>query len=158
MESSDTAKTVIGEDVEITGSIKSAGNIQIDGKLNGDLTCNGNAVIGQTANVKGNLSVNSITVHGHVSGNINAKDRIQFKSTANMNGDIRGKRLSVEDGVTFIGKSEVNPAGPGGSAVRPGGAGESVAPAADGSDAARNDRDAENRQDSKVKPGIFGKK
>jgi cytoskeletal protein CcmA (bactofilin family) len=43
-----------------------------------------------------------------VNGNITAKDRIEMKSTARVTGDIRAKRLSVEDGVTFIGRSEVN--------------------------------------------------
>ena len=103
------AKTVISEDIEVTGSIKAAGSIQFDGKLNGDMTCNGNAVIGQKANIKGNLSVDSITIIGQVSGNITAKDRIELKSTARISGDIKARRLTVEDGVTFIGKSEVNP-------------------------------------------------
>ncbi len=104
-------KTIIGEDVEITGNIKCESNIQIDGKLNGDLTCNGNAVIGTSSAVKGNLSVETISVLGQVNGNIVAKDKIELKSTARLNGDIRARRLTVEDGVTFVGKADVNPAG-----------------------------------------------
>ena len=104
-------KTIIGEDVEITGNIKCESNIQIDGKLNGDLTCNGNAVIGTTSAVKGNLSVETISILGQVNGNVVAKDKIELKSTARLNGDIRARRLTVEDGVTFVGKAEVNPAG-----------------------------------------------
>ncbi len=34
-----------------------------------------------------------------------------MKSSARVTGDIRAKRLSVEDGVTFVGRSEVNPSG-----------------------------------------------
>ncbi len=52
---------------------------------------------------------------GQVSGNITAKDKIELKSTARLHGDIRAKRLTVEDGVTFVGKVEVNPAGPAGA-------------------------------------------
>lgn len=112
MERSEAAvKTVIGEDIEIVGSIKCASNIQFDGKLNGDLNCNGKAAIGGTANIKGNISVDSTTILGQINGNIAAKDRIELKSTARVNGDIRAKRLTVEDGVTFVGKSEVNPSG-----------------------------------------------
>ena len=107
----DKMKTVIGDDTEITGSVKSSGVIQIDGKLNGDLSCTSQAVIGKTAHIKGNLSVNSISVMGQINGNITAKDRIELKSTAMVNGDIKSARLTVEDGVTFIGKSEVNPSG-----------------------------------------------
>ena len=45
MDGENTPKTVIAEDTEITGSVKSTGTIQVDGKLNGDLACNNNAII-----------------------------------------------------------------------------------------------------------------
>jgi len=111
MDGQEAPKTIIAEDIEIQGTIKSASNIQLDGKLNGDLTCGGNAVIGANANIKGNISVESISLLGTVNGNITAKDRIELKSSARLTGDIRAKRLTVEDGVTFVGKSEVNPSG-----------------------------------------------
>ncbi len=104
-------KTIIAEDVEITGSIKCASSIQLDGKLNGDINCSGNATLGTSANVKGNITVESITVNGQINGNITAKDRIELKASAKVIGDIRAKRLTVEDGVSFVGKSEVNPSG-----------------------------------------------
>ncbi|MCK5849401.1 MAG: polymer-forming cytoskeletal protein [Kiritimatiellae bacterium] len=106
-----TAKTVIAEDIEIVGSIKCTNNIQIDGKLSGDLTCNGHAMIGEKAVVKGNLAVDSVTFLGQINGNINAKDRIELKATGRVIGDIRAKRLTVEDGCSFVGKSEVNSSG-----------------------------------------------
>ena len=109
MQETDKVKTVIGADVEIVGSVKSEGTIQIDGKLNGDLSCSGNVVLGSNANVKGNISADSTAVSGQLAGNITAKDHIELKSTARVNGDIKARRLTVEDGVTFIGKSEVNP-------------------------------------------------
>ena len=111
METDKTPKTLIAEDIEITGSIKCASHVQFDGKLNGDLTCTGAALLGKSAVVKGNVSAESISISGTITGNITAKDRIEMKSTAKVQGDIRAKRLTVEDGVTFIGKSEVNPGG-----------------------------------------------
>lgn len=111
MEMDKTAKTIIAEDMEITGSIKCASQIQFDGKLNGDMNCTGTAMLGKSAVIKGNIIAESVTISGTITGNIIAKDRIEMKSTAKVQGDIRAKRLTVEDGVTFIGKSEVNPAG-----------------------------------------------
>ena len=104
-------QTIVTEDVEIVGTIKASSSLQIDGKLNGDLNCTSNVVVGASANVKGNLSVNSATVHGHVNGNIVAKDLIELKTSARINGDVKAKRLMVEDGVSFVGKAEVNPSG-----------------------------------------------
>ena len=111
MDTAEKAKTVIAEDVEILGSIRCGSNINIDGKVNGDITCTGDAVIGSTSTVKGNITLNSIVVQGQVTGNIIARDKIELKSTARVHGDIRAKRLIVEDGVTMTGKSEVNPSG-----------------------------------------------
>jgi cytoskeletal protein CcmA (bactofilin family) len=111
METAEKTTTVIGEQVEIVGSIKAAVNVQFDGKLNGDMTCTGDVVVGASAAIKGNLSVENITVLGQINGNVAAKDKIELKSSARVTGDVRSRRMSVEDGVTFIGKSEVNPNG-----------------------------------------------
>ena len=104
-------QSMITSDVEIKGSIKSAGSVNLDGKLDGDLTCAGDAVIGKNATVKATISANSVSVEGAVNGSIVVKDKIEMKSTAKIMGDIKARRLSVEDGVTFVGKAEVNPAG-----------------------------------------------
>ncbi|HIE10709.1 MAG TPA: polymer-forming cytoskeletal protein [Kiritimatiellae bacterium] len=105
-------QSVIDSQVEITGTVKTQGSLRIDGKLKGDLECGGDAVIGKSARIEGNLMVNSVSVAGQVNGNITARDRIEMKSSAKVTGDIKAKRLAVEDGVTFIGRSEVTPTGP----------------------------------------------
>jgi len=119
MDNNTVPQSVISKDVEITGTIKSSGSIRVDGKLDGELHSTGDAVIGSSAQIKGNIVVNSAVIEGGVQGNITAKDRIEMKSTARVTGDIRAKRLSVEDGVTFIGRSEVNPSGSPISGVAP---------------------------------------
>lgn len=153
MENTEAMKTVVAEDVEIVGSVKCESPIQIDGKLNGDLSCSGNAVIGQTAVVKGNISADSTTIMGQINGNISAKDRIELKSTARVNGDIRARRLTVEDGVTFVGKSEVNPAGTGG---RP--AATDAKPGKDAAGADPSPSATEEDAEEKNKSGMFSRK
>lgn len=136
MDNESTTQSVLSSEVEITGTVKASGSIRIDGKLDGELTCAGDAVIGKGATIKGNITVNSVSVAGAVSGNILAKDRIELKSSAKVMGDIKAKRLAVEDGVTFVGKSEVNPSG----------GPVSVAPA------------AEPAKGEEARPGFFGGK
>ncbi len=119
MDNNTPPQSVISSEVEITGTIKSSGSIRVDGKLDGELHCTGDAIIGKSAQIKGNIVVTSATIEGTVQGNITAKDRIEMKSSGRVTGDIRAKRLSVEDGVTFIGRSEVNPSGSPLSAAAP---------------------------------------
>jgi cytoskeletal protein CcmA (bactofilin family) len=156
MTSGETAKTMIAEDVEIVGSVKCASSIHVAGKLNGDLVCTGNAVIGETASVKGNITAECTSVMGQVSGNITARDRIDLKATARVNGDVKAKRLTVEDGVTFIGKSEVNPSGA--AAGRPP-LGPESRPAA--AEVVQEIEEAGRREEAEIrsKPaGLFGRK
>lgn len=127
-----TASSVIAGDVEITGTVKSAGSVRVDGKLDGELHCEKDAWIGKSATVKGNLNASSVIVEGTVNGNIVARDRIELKATARLTGDIKAKRLVVEDGVTFVGRSEVNPSGaPAGAAPAPAAPAGGGAPAAE---------------------------
>lgn len=105
------SQSIISTEVEIIGTIKTSGSLQIEGRVEGEIISQGDITIGKSGSVKGNLRVNSVTLAGTVQGNIEAKDRIALKSTARLLGDIKAKRLSVEDGVTFVGKSEVNPTG-----------------------------------------------
>lgn len=119
MDSSKTPETIISSEVEIIGTVKTSGSVQMDGKLEGDLHSEGDTTIGKSAEVKGNLNVNSISISGAITGNITAKDRIQMLATARVQGDIKAKRLTVEDGVTFVGRSEVNPSGQPISAANP---------------------------------------
>lgn len=105
------SKSVISSEVEIIGTVKTSGSIQVHGRVEGEILSQGDVLLGKSGSIKGNLNVNSVSVAGTIQGNIVAKDRIELKSTAKMMGDIKAKRLAVEDGVTFIGKSEVNPTG-----------------------------------------------
>ena len=103
------AKTIISDDVEITGSIKCSGGVKMSGKLNGDLACAGEVLVEKGAAIKGNVAAASIVVWGMVKGNISAKERIELKGSARVAGDIKAKRLVVEEGVTLVGKSEISP-------------------------------------------------
>jgi cytoskeletal protein CcmA (bactofilin family) len=109
--SNGAAQSVITSEVEIKGVIKSAGSVRMDGKLDGDLASQGDSILGKTATMKGNISGNNVVIEGTINGTIAAKDKIEMKAAARITGDIKSKRLAVEDGVTFIGKADVNPSG-----------------------------------------------
>lgn len=104
-------KTVLAEDADIMGSIKCTSDIEVAGKVNGDLTCAGSATILKSATIKGNISANTAIVLGQVTGNVTTKDKLELRSSARVNGDVRSKRMIVEDGVTLVGKFEVNSSG-----------------------------------------------
>lgn len=103
------SKNVLSSDVEIKGNLKFAGELTFDGKLEGEIQTDGVLNLGESAVVNGNINVQSVVVRGKVTGNINAKEKIEIKSKAELFGDIRATKLVVEEGVTFVGRTEVNP-------------------------------------------------
>jgi cytoskeletal protein CcmA (bactofilin family) len=103
------SKNILNSDVEIKGTLKFAGDLTFEGKLDGDINSDGALNLGDSAVVKGNLNVNSVVLRGKVNGNVTAKEKIEIKTKAELFGDIRSPKLVIEEGVTFVGKSEVNP-------------------------------------------------
>ena len=103
------SKNVLNSDVELKGTLKFSGEMTFDGKLDGDINSEGSLNLGDNAVVKGNINVTSVVVRGKVTGNIVARDKIDIKARTELFGDIRAARLVMEDGVTFVGQTEVNP-------------------------------------------------
>jgi len=110
---------VLGSDVEIKGNLKFTGELTLEGKLEGEINSDGTLTLGDSAVVNGNINVNSVVVRGKVNGNINAKDKLEIKSKTELFGDVRASKLVIEEGVTFVGKTEVNPNKVAPSAGRP---------------------------------------
>jgi cytoskeletal protein CcmA (bactofilin family) len=103
------SKNVLNSDVELKGTLKFSGEMTFDGKLDGDIVSEGTLNLGDNAVIKGNINVNSVVMRGKVNGNVSAKEKIDIKTKAELFGDIRAPRLVIEEGVTFVGKSDINP-------------------------------------------------
>src|SRR5216684_728047 len=103
------SKNVLNTDVEIKGTLKFSGDLTFDGKLDGDINSEGTLSLGDNAVVKGTIDVGSVIVRGKITGNVIAKDKIDIKAKTELFGDVRSAKLVIEEGVTFVGKSEVNP-------------------------------------------------
>ena len=116
------SKNVLNSDVEIKGNVKFAGELTLEGKLEGEVNSDGTLIIGETGTVNGNVSAGTVSVRGKINGNITARDKIEIKSKAEVFGDIRSAKLAIEEGVTFVGKTEVTKVtsllfNPGGEAI-----------------------------------------
>ena len=109
MNTTGSAKNVLNSDVEIKGNLKFAGELTFEGKLEGEINSEGTLNLGDSAILNGNINASTVIVRGKVNGNIIAKDKIEIKTKAEVFGDIRSAKLVIEEGVTFVGKTEVNP-------------------------------------------------
>src|SRR6476469_4279415 len=109
MNNQSNSKNVLNSDVELKGTLKFSGELTFDGKLEGDINSDGVLNLGDNAVVKGNINAATIIMRGKVNGNVIAKEKLEIKGKTELFGDIRAPRLAIEEGVTFVGKTEVNP-------------------------------------------------
>ena len=103
------SKNVLSADVEIKGSIKFQNDLLVDGKVEGEIDSSGVVTVGENAEIRGEIKTKSATVLGKVHGNITVEERCELKARAVLMGDLKAARLVIEEGATFVGKSEVNP-------------------------------------------------
>jgi cytoskeletal protein CcmA (bactofilin family) len=104
-----TGKNLLNSDVEVKGNLKFAGELTFEGKLDGEIHTDGILMLGDSAVINGNIVAQSVVVRGKITGNISAKDKIEIKAKAEVFGDVRATKLAIEEGVIFVGKTEVNP-------------------------------------------------
>lgn len=95
--------SVIGPDLSITGNLESAGEVQIEGEVQGDIHA-GRIVVGEQAQITGALIAADVVVRGSVQGSIRGNS-VTFQSTSRVEGDVFHKTLAIEQGAFFEGKS-----------------------------------------------------
>ena len=105
--SASATRNVLSSDVEIKGTVKFTNDLVVDGKIEGEISSDGNLTVGENARLKAEIKTATVVVYGKVHGNINATDRVELKSSAEVVGDIKAKTLCIEAGAIFVGKSTV---------------------------------------------------
>src|SRR5437660_9928083 len=123
-------KNVLNTDVEIKRNIRFNGELTFEGKLDGEIASDGTLNLGDGSVINGNINAGTVVVRGKVTGNVSAKEKIELKAKTELFGDVRSSKLVIEEGVTFVGKTEVNPnkVSPTTTAARPGEAAKMPAP------------------------------
>ncbi|HET7084988.1 MAG TPA: polymer-forming cytoskeletal protein [Rhizomicrobium sp.] len=114
-----SAPSIVSADMAIQGSINSSGDVQIDGRVEGDVRSQG-LVIGEKAEIHGEIFAEDVTVRGKVIGRLHAR-RVLLAATAHVEGDILHEALAVESGAFFEGncRHSDNPAGAGDNRTLP---------------------------------------
>lgn len=95
------APSIISSDMIVNGALAASGDIQVDGKVQGDIT-SGSLTVGEKATVEGEILAEEVIVRGKIIGSIRAR-KVQLCSTCHVEGDIYHQALAVETGAYFEG-------------------------------------------------------
>jgi cytoskeletal protein CcmA (bactofilin family) len=95
------APSIISGDLVVKGMLVSSGDVQIDGRVEGDIRAT-SLVVGERAVIEGDIYAEDAVIRGRVQGAIRAR-KVQLCATCHVEGNILHEALAMEAGAFFEG-------------------------------------------------------
>ncbi|MEQ9694048.1 polymer-forming cytoskeletal protein [Shimia sp. SDUM112013] len=93
--------SVLSADLHISGNMKTTGDIQVEGTVEGDIRAH-LLTIGESATIKGEVIADDVVINGRIIGRVRGL-KVRLTSTARVEGDIIHKTIAIESGAHFEG-------------------------------------------------------
>jgi cytoskeletal protein CcmA (bactofilin family) len=93
--------SVLSSDLHVQGNVRTSGDIQIEGQVEGDIRAH-LLTVGEGATVKGEVMADDVVVNGRIVGRVRGL-KVRLTSTARVEGDIIHKTIAIESGAHFEG-------------------------------------------------------
>lgn len=87
----------------VKGDITTDIDFRLDGKVEGNVTCNGKLVLGPKGRVTGNIVSMNAEIMGEVDGSIKVSAKLILKSSAVIKGEIFTQTIEIEPNARFNG-------------------------------------------------------
>ena len=87
----------------IKGEINSPNDLRIDGRFEGRIVSAGRVVVGEKAEIEGDILCENLDFWGKLTGNIFVRDTLTLKDSCEVKGELHIQRLVVELGAKFDG-------------------------------------------------------
>jgi cytoskeletal protein CcmA (bactofilin family) len=97
--------TVIGNGTVIEGSVRSAASVRLHGRVEGVLIAEGDAIIGSTGSVLGDVMAEQLTLEGAIDGNVSVRGHLRVAPSGVLRGEVRYGTLQVERGGILAGNA-----------------------------------------------------
>jgi cytoskeletal protein CcmA (bactofilin family) len=97
-----TVPSLISTDLKVVGNLESAGDLQIDGNVKGDIKSR-SVTVGEQAQIKGSITAETVRICGTIDGQVKGNS-VTIAKTAKAKGDIVHQTLSIEAGATIEGQ------------------------------------------------------
>jgi cytoskeletal protein CcmA (bactofilin family) len=95
------AASVLSSDLTIVGNMRTTGDIQVEGVVEGDIRAH-LLTVGESATIRGEIVADDIVINGRVIGRVRGL-KVRLTSTARVEGDIIHKTIAIESGAHFEG-------------------------------------------------------
>jgi cytoskeletal protein CcmA (bactofilin family) len=101
-------RTLIGEGTVVTGEVRFADGLRIDGEVHGNVGHFGDRrsmlVISEKARIHGKVRAGHVIINGLVEGPVMAEELLELQPKARIVGDVRYEALEMHQGATIDGE------------------------------------------------------
>ncbi|MEM6972024.1 MAG: polymer-forming cytoskeletal protein [Pseudomonadota bacterium] len=98
--------SLLSSDLTITGNVQTSGDIQVEGKVEGDVRAH-LLTVGEGAVIAGEIVAEDVVVNGKVVGRVRGL-KVRLTASAVVEGDIVHKTIAIESGAHFEGSVQRN--------------------------------------------------
>jgi len=96
-------KAFLGPGSKFEGKLFFDEIVRLDGNFKGEINSKDTLIVGETADIEGEVAVGSFILSGRFKGNVKAATRIELRRPAQIEGTIEAPILSIEEGVILNG-------------------------------------------------------
>lgn len=93
----------LGVGTEYRGKLDFVGTVRIDGRFEGEISTDGDLILGRKASIVGTVRVGRLTSCGDIRGDVYVKERAVLEKTSVLNGSLDTPSLVVEKGAVVEG-------------------------------------------------------
>lgn len=93
----------LGVGTEYRGKLDFVGTVRIDGRFEGEISTDGDLILGRKASICGTVRVGRLTSCGEIKGDVYVKESAMFEKTSVLNGSLTTPILVVERGAVVEG-------------------------------------------------------
>lgn len=90
--------SVIGSGTFVRGRVHGSGDLEVAGRIEGDVTCTGEVVVESSGMLASDVNARRIVVRGAVKGDLVAEEAISIEAGARVLGDVRAPRIAIAEG------------------------------------------------------------
>ncbi len=95
--------SVIGEDMEVVGCVRSSGVVKVSGTVLGDVLADAQLLIAKGGRVEGDVCAREMVLNGEVCGSVVAEKRVEVQGSAVIHGNITTPQLMIHEGAAVDG-------------------------------------------------------
>ena len=95
--------TIILDGITIEGSVRGAGQLRVEGRIEGRVSVAGVLTVARSGVISGPAEADDVQISGRVNGEIHARTRLLLNSSGSVTGDVRTASISIEPGGAFNG-------------------------------------------------------